>query len=438
MFFRVHAGLLVLSLILAGCDMPVPSQTDATSPVAGVSDQAPNAPGSPAASTGSAAATFSKSDAVALVPAALKGSEEQNPTGFLPPGVQLSELSIVKASLDGREIPASDLRIAQEADGTLAFFLKKSAFDERFAGQGQSSQPSIHSSQHFQVKAAHLRQQVMQQFADNIPPAPAEKKPKPPFLTASVRGEDLTRQKIGILRQHAEALARESIFMDRNFYVVLSAGNRTFQVSQQQAGLIFFKFGIQGQQIQKLLQQQIPAGQIGRLPLLVERADTRRLAYFIPLLNLAQFDRWVIIEELEAILEYEIGPELSGRAELDVLDFNLETLELLERALPNLSQTPDLRAPDVDIETLLTIARQKIELLRTELTKFGYTVLGDEMLFTDEPNADDIFAEFDASRDQAQFKEADFIEANPDLAVWSIGGCSAFRLASTDFCLTGF
>ncbi|MEZ0370504.1 MAG: hypothetical protein ACAI44_15550 [Candidatus Sericytochromatia bacterium] len=379
-------SLIALAALSAGMPACGPAQP-AAQPVAsaGVLDSA-----QPSVRP-SAAAVAGPKDAVAIKAAARSGADGIRPLSEfrLPPGTPVAKVRVVAASLDGRDLDPADLSLGSDAHGNILFYLAKKAFSDSFAGTATTLTKSIHSSPLFAKKTQQVRTQLLQKHKDQLLADTEVPIPEPDFLKADVRGTDLTRQMVGSLKKDGGKLAKEGIFIDRNLYIVLAVGDQSFAVKQQPA-LLMLKFTLPGSEIETVVSlftgATAPDRQLA-LPALAEQLAHDAAGLFETVPDLAAARAGIEIEEIEEILEFEIGAELARQGtdlrEIE-LDLDLRTLTELVRQHPELAGAAGSDAVDDSGNTLAEIlarAQERAGLIEADFTAAGSLPIDDDTLF---------------------------------------------------------
>ncbi|HEY9838850.1 MAG TPA: hypothetical protein V6D23_00240 [Candidatus Obscuribacterales bacterium] len=318
----------------------------------------------------------------------------------LPAGLAIAKVKVVAASLDGRDLDPKALSLDLDAKGNLVFYMAKSAFEDAFAGKAQTQSKSLHSSPLFEKKTQEVRTRLLTQNQGSLRAANETVIPEPDFLKAEVRGATLSRQMVGSLKKDAGKLAKEGVFIDRNFYAVLSVGNDRFSVQQatgqtstQTTGPLICKFTLLGTEIETLvdlLHETLAPGRLFSLPAIAEKLASGDPAFLAPLADLASLRRTIEIEEIEEMLEYEIGPELTkaGTELRDIeLSLDLATLEAIEQAHPELAQDALANAIEDSAESfgeILARAVTRADQVETAFESVGSKPISDRDLFDPE------------------------------------------------------
>ncbi|PIW19544.1 hypothetical protein COW36_01515 [bacterium (Candidatus Blackallbacteria) CG17_big_fil_post_rev_8_21_14_2_50_48_46] len=320
----------------------------------------------------------------------------------LPKGVNLDQVKIVKANLDGREIDASEITLGSDADKNLNFFISQTVFDQTFTGSSVTESPSIHSSETFKQKKQELRTELLEKYQDQVKENIEEQIPTPEFLAVQVRGESLSRQKVAELKKDSAKLTKEGVFLDRSFYVILEVENQQFKVAQTTSQQWVTKLGISGEQVKKLataIREKSSADEVLRLPAIAEKVAAQDKQFFSTVANLDEANQVIEIEEIEEDLETELGAELAPKGvpfyEFE-LPLDLRDLHRLEQAKPALAKPALADAQDdsqEDLQTRLKRAAQQAQLLEQDFQRIGRKPIPDQRLFDPRRRPPDRFAQ---------------------------------------------
>ena len=383
-------GLLAATLsglCLPACN-PVPAATPKASPSA-----SPSVSASASASASTVSESEFKQDSVAL-----KAVSQTTVKGYadlssysLPETVSIDEVEVVSASLDGRELDTADLSLGLDEDRSIVFFLSKDAFEDAFT-KGEEVAVSVHSSETFSQKTEAVRTELLEKFKSSLRQDISDQVPTPSFLSAAVRGQSLTRQKVATLKKDAAKLAKEGVFIDRNFYCVLKIDDDQLKVQQlpggtqaDQGSYLINKFSIPGDQVSKVsdaLEQD--QDQVPQLPCVAEKPDQTN--FFAPIAK-DDIRKTIEIEEIEEQLELELGAELApAGVNYDEFELGLGVADLsrIEAANPLLAQ--DARADAVDdraedLDTALNRAKEQATRIEAHFGQLGLMPIADARLF---------------------------------------------------------
>lgn len=331
---------------------------------------------------------------------AIKASAQAGESGYtdlsqfqLPDEIDISQVSVVQASLDGRELSPEYISLGTDEDGSIVFFLSKEVLEEQLFNLSENVSVSMHSAEVFTEKTDSLRAEILENYKGQITEEVEEQIPTPSFLAAEVRGESLSRQEVASLKKDAAKLSKEGIFIDRNFYCVLSVSGQAFSVQQTQSETQYFinKFTLPGDQIEKLaaaLKERDENNEnILQLPGVAEYIRKGDPHFFHVLDHLEDADKVVEIEEIEEILELEFGAELAPKGvQFDEfeLPLDLRDLERIEKAHPNLARRPLAEASkdqNEDLGIALARAEERVQKIDTEFLRFGLHPIPDAKLF---------------------------------------------------------
>lgn len=378
--------LLPLSLIACVADSPAPRTPQPSSPSATASA----ASQSPASATPSPPPESFQEFAAASV--ALQATYRQDPQDRstplpikdypLPRGVKLSEIQIEKVMLDGMIVPNENLRLSLDPAGNLVFLLKEA---QELLSE-PSDLPDITQSPVFKARQQDLQKHFLESAPTSAQSVPQV--PKPAFLQSRVRGEQLTRQQVATLSSGASALAKEGIFLDRQFSVILAVRNQTFVVAQQRARYLLLDFNLRATTLQQLLTQTAVQGRLATLPLIA----TSQQKDLLTEVNSVDDGLERIEQQIQAkILSFALGPELfSGKAKVTTYrDFEISLPDDLWQSLltrfPGRSQENAIAPPSLD--TLLENARQQAAELQQQAQQLGKNQIDDNTLYnnTSEP-----------------------------------------------------
>lgn len=376
----VCCGLLALSLWTG----LLPACSQATIPIKASAVPSPSP--SPSASAGSASESEFKADAVAL-----KAVSQASDKGYtdlasysLPDTIAIDQVAVVSASLDGRTLDSSDLSLGLDEDRSIVFFLSKDAFEDAFT-KGEEVAISVHSSEIFAQKVESVRAGLLEKYKSSLRQDVSEQVPTPAFLSAAVRGQSLTRQKVATLKKDAAKLAKEGVFIDRNFYCVLKINDDTIKVQQAGDQYLINKFSIPGEQVGKVAGALEASDQVPQLPCVAEKPD--QSSFFARLGSLDEVEQTIEIEEIEEQLELELGAELApAGVSYDEFELGLGVPDLarIEQANPALARRARLDAIDdrgEDLGAALTRAGQREAAIAADFSRFGLRPIPDGRFF---------------------------------------------------------
>lgn len=389
----IFHSLLAISLLtsLSACSQPATGTLPALTPKASASPSA-----SPAISPSPTTVISQAADEVTFKQGsiALKAVSEATEQGYqslaaysLPDEITIDQVEVVSASLDGRELQTADLSLGLDEDRSIVFFLKQAAFADAFTdNQSETVSVSVHSSEIFAQKTESLRTELLEKYKSSVRQDISESVPTPAFLSASVRGQSLTRQKVATLKKDAAKLTKEGVFIDRHFYCVLKIKSDQIKVQQATERYLINKLSIPGDQVSKVSQALAkPAEQVTQLPCVAEKPDQAQ--FFTPLASRDQVREWIEIEEIEERLELELGAELApAGVSYDEFELGLgaDDLRRIEQAQPALAK--DARADAVDdrqepLATALTRAGTQAAETAAHFQRLGLMPIPDARLF---------------------------------------------------------
>lgn len=375
-------SLCLLSVIACAPQIaqnPIQTQPQATQSPGTIAASAAPAPQNPAAQTESFQDFITQS--VALQ-ASYRNNQDSPSTPLpikdypLPRGLKLAEIQIEKVLLDGKIIPSDNLQLSLDPQGNLVFLLKaaQSLISE------VSDLPDITQSPVFQQRQTALQERLLQQPAPEAP----KSVPKPSFLQARVRGEQLTRQQMGTLSAGAGELAKSGVYLDRQFSVILSVRNQSFVVAQKAARTLLMNFELRGDMLQQWLSQpDSKASEIKVLPLIAS-SDQKDL-----LSEVADIDAGLARIEKnlhEHLLSILLGPEtvaLNQNEPQSFRDFKVilaeDVWQDVQDQTPGSSLTSARVAPS--LMQLLSLSASQAQSLQALFKTYGRTPISDTQLY---------------------------------------------------------
>lgn len=301
----------------------------------------------------------------------------------LPRGLKLAEIQIEKVLLDGKVIPNDNLQLSLDPDGNLVFLLK--------AAQDLISEvsdlPDITQSPIFQQRQTALQDRLLEMPA----PAPPAAVPKPSFLQARVRGEQLTRQQMATLSAGAGELAKAGVYLDRQFSVILSVRNQSFVVAQQAPRFLLMAFELRGDMLQQWSASNVSpkTSGIDVLPLIVS-SDNKDLITEVTDLNagLAQIEKRLHQQLLTLLLGPETvsfnGRELTGFRDFDVR-LSTELWQVILNQVPGNSLETAGVAPS--LTQLLSDSARQLQALQERFISHQRTPINDAELYNTLPES---------------------------------------------------
>lgn len=331
----------------------------------------------------------------------------------IPSGVDIKDISVAEASLDGRALNKQDISLGLDNSSNIVFFISKSAFETSFAGKTEESNLSIHNSDTFEKKKQELRTQLLQQYKDTLREDTDVQIATPDFLKVKPRGEALTRVQVASLKKDAAKLAKENLFLDRNLYIVLQIGSDKFSVKANEGStskLVINKFNIDGSEIKKLVNLQNNPNEksdIYALPVVAEKVSKNDSSFFENVSNINDSKKIIEAEEIEEALELEVGQEIAKTTknlrEVDI-SLDLNDIKNIEAKNPQLAvDSISNSKKDDSLDIALQKAKTSEQSVISDFQKVGHKPIPDSRLFDPNKILEDIFKDFDNKPAQSKF-----------------------------------
>ncbi|MEK7434540.1 MAG: hypothetical protein AABZ74_15515, partial [Cyanobacteriota bacterium] len=331
----------------------------------------------------------------------------------LPDGVNIKDIKVIKASLDGRDLKTNDISIGSDEKDNIVFFIDKTAFDNSFSGKTDETELSIHTSETFEKKKQEIRTQLLQTYKSTLKEDVETTIATPDFLKSKVRGESLTRLRVAGLKKDASKLAKENIFIDRNLYIVLQVGDSQFSVKDTNANNILVnKFNIEGSQIGKLIKNQNKLQNdlnLSAIPVIAEKIAKSDQNFFESINSIEESKKVIEIEEIEEAMKFEIGVELSKNLkDLKAIQvpLDLKDLKAIESKNNDLAKDVTLDQKNDLTDSLENSIKKAIDnenKVISDFQKVDHKPISDKRLFDPNKIIEDIFKDFTNSQAISKF-----------------------------------